>query len=153
MDAVGILCEAGVRGITLRLIDGNVRCRPKDRMDDEFRVALARNKQEIMKLLSEQKVRERETQELLSWAARLVKQHRILGEPLEFVEKLKTRITKKDVSEYAKDRLMTISYCRSSQYSGGMGRWSVEWFRDMELDAVLALANLKKALEAVDEQK
>lgn len=91
-------------------------------------------------------VTEAATAHLLAWASELAGQEIVLPEEVRFVEAPLRTVATRRVSWYATQYLRTIASARLSQDTGGWGKWTSEWWRERQEEALGALASLKEAL-------
>ncbi len=69
-----------------------------------------------------------------------------LPEPVRFLETPLRPYTTAEVGRYCRDQLTAIAMARSNRVTGGWGRFTPEWWVDMEVQAVDALRALKAAI-------
>ena len=95
----------------------------------------------------EARVAELEQESLLAWAAEIAEEGTELQLEVSYVEAPLRRVTTDRVSWYAGYYLTTIAQARLSQAAGRWGRWTPQWWKEREDEALGALRALRGALE------
>ena len=72
----------------------------------------------------------------------------VLPQPVQFLETPLRPYTTTDAGRYCQGQLNFLSMARSNRVTGGWGRFTAEWWTEMETQALSALAALKAATEA-----
>jgi hypothetical protein len=84
---------------------------------------------------------------LLAWAAHAAEVGLTLPEVVQFWETPLRQITTAQVGRYCRDQLKYLSLDRSNRATGGWGRFTPDWWRGMEAEALQALSALKTAMD------
>ncbi len=87
---------------------------------------------------------------LLAWAAHAAEVGLTLLEPVHFLETSLRPYTTAEVGRYCRDQLKYLSLARSNRATGGWGRFTPDWWTEMEDKTIEALAALKAAIEVAD---
>ena len=90
---------------------------------------------------------ELEQESLLAWAAEVAEEGTELQWEVSYVEAPLRKVTTDRVSWYAGHYLTTIAQARLSQATSGWGRWTPQWWKEREDEALGALRALRGALE------
>jgi hypothetical protein len=84
---------------------------------------------------------------LLAWAAHAAETGLTLREPVRFLETPLRPYTTAQVGRYCRDQLKYLSLARSNRVTGGWGRFTPQWWQDMESRALQALSAIKAAMD------
>ena len=143
MEGLKLLDRAKAAGLDVRAEEDNLVVRGPKRAEPIARVLLAR-KVDVLPYLPPA---------LLAWASELAEQDLMLPGPVSYVEKHNCPVSTRRVSWCATRYLRTIVEARHYQQHPnlGWGQWTPTWWREREMEAVSALAALKKAVQD-DEQ-
>ena len=88
---------------------------------------------------------------LLAWASETAEEGIVLANPVRYVEALLRTVETVRVSDYATSYLRTIAYARLHQATGGWDRWTPQWWKERESQAMGALHALRNAVTDVPE--
>jgi hypothetical protein len=148
MVVESILRRARALGIKLEAAGEYIRYAPKSLAPEDFVESLRKHKPEILSYLA----RDTEgclkdgTSDLLAWARNLAVRDLVLSCPVRFVETPLRVITTSRVSQYATQYLTTIGRARTALPDSGWGRFTPQWWKEQEGEALSALASLRKAM-------
>ena len=137
--AVALLSRALELGILLRVEEDWIVYRPKSGAPEEFVIELRENKNAVLHLL-------RRREQLLNWASRLAEEGLELPVKITYEEAPLRIISTTRVSDSAAHYLTTIFRAQHGQRTGGWGKWTSEWWKQREEEAMHALTNLRYAL-------
>ena len=90
----------------------------------------------------------KDTEELLSWSAQAAEFGLGLPEPVQSMEAPLRPYTTAEVGRYCHDQLKVMFMARSNRVTGGWGRFTPEWWIDMETRSLETLAAVKAATDA-----
>ena len=145
MNAVEVLAEAERRGVDVQCRGDRLVYRgSRSALSPDFMESLRYCKPEILSILWE---RQAATQQLLGWASEISEDDIVLLDPVRFNETPLRPLAVTEVSKYALRQLKLITRSRIQQQTGGLGRFTPEWWRVQEEEALSALASLKEAME------
>ena len=148
MDAAQVLEILMSLRISLRAEGNKLLLEPGSKVPPELVPDLQRCKPEILQLLNGPHPSfDYGTTHLLAWAAHAAEVGLTLPEPVLFLETPLRPYTTADVGRYCRDQLTAIAMARSSQVTGGWGRFTPEWWAEIEVQAVDALRALRTAIE------
>ena len=151
MDAAEVIERLQNLNVSVRAIGDRLLLEPGSRVPQDLVPDLRRCKLEILRLLgSPTPDRDDPTDYLLAWASEAAEAGAILAEPVHFFETPLRPYTTAQVGRYCREQLKVIVLARSSRATGGWGRFTPEWWTEMETKAIEALAALKDATEDVD---
>lgn len=88
-----------------------------------------------------------ETANLLAWAARAAESDLTLHMPILLLETYLRPFITTQVGRYCRDQLKFLFMARAHRVTGGWGRFTPEWWDEMETQLIQALAALKNAIE------
>ena len=118
---------------------------------------LRQHKTDIIALLADEpsantlsEVSQGETAKLLAWAAHAAETGKTLLKPVHFLETPLRPYTTAEVGRYCRDRLTCLAMARSNKVTGGWGRFTPEWWNNMEDQSIQALAALKATIDGTD---
>ena len=98
-------------------------------------------------------VERRDTSNLLAWADLAAETGLTLPEPVHFLETPLRPYTTTEVGRYCRDRLKCLAMARSNKVTGGWGRFTPEWWTEMETQSIQALTALKASIDETDTQE
>ena len=84
---------------------------------------------------------------LLAWAAAASEDGLVQPEPVQFLETPLRPFTTAEVGRYCRCQMRILFMARSHRAISGWGRFTAEWWREMESQAIGALAALRSAIE------
>ena len=93
------------------------------------------------------------TPALLAWAALAAETGLTLPEPVHFLETPLRPYTTAEVGRYCRDRLKCLALAQSNKVTGGWGRFTPEWWTEMETQSIQALTALKASIDETDTQE
>jgi len=163
MNIPEILQVLKERGVTITVSGDRLKLVPGSRVPAEMAETLRAHKAEVLEYLRDaiskvlvnlsdlglqvSQPHVPTAPDLLAWGSELAEQKLVLPERVSYVEAPLRTITTERVSWYAALYLKTISYARLNQRTGGWGRFTPEWWKEQEHQALGALAALREALE------
>jgi hypothetical protein len=71
----------------------------------------------------------------------------VLQQPVQFLETPLRPYSTTEVGRYCREKLRFLALARSNRATGGWGRFTPDWWREMEAEALQALSALKTATE------
>ena len=150
MTAEELLRQARARGATFQVLEsGHINVQAPSPLPDALMEELRQHKAAILALLDLPPPEgDGPTAVLLAWTAQAAESGLTLPEPVQFLEAPLRPYTTADVGRYCRDQLKFLSMARSNRVAGGGGRFTPEWWSEMEVQALQALAALKAATEA-----
>ena len=152
MNAVEVVETLLNLGVSLRSDGSKLLLEPGSKVPPELVSDIRRYKPEILQLLgSPSDDCDDSTATLLAWAAQAAEAGLTLMEPVRFLETPLRPYTTTDVGRYCRDQLKFLSMARSNRATGGWGRFTPEWWTEMETKAIEALAALKLATDAAND--
>ena len=92
----------------------------------------------------------KDTDSLLAWAAEAAETDLTLPEPVQFQETPLRPYTTAEVGIYCRQQLKYLSLARPNQATDGSGRFTREWWTEMKVNSIEALAALKAAIDAAE---
>jgi hypothetical protein len=134
-------------GVKVKAQGGKLLLEPGSRVPSDLVPEIRQHKQEILEMLAEPLLADDSTALLLSWASQAAETGLTLGEPVRFQETPLRPYTTAQVGRYCRDQLKYLSLARSNRATGGWGRFTSEWWQDMEARALQALSAIKAAMD------
>jgi hypothetical protein len=126
---------------------------PGSKVPPELLPDIRRCKLEILQLLTgDPPGCEGDAARVLAWAAHAAEVGLTLAEPVQFWETPLRQITTAEVGRYCRNHLKYISLARSSRAIGGRDRFPPQWWLEMEVRAIEAIAALKAAVDEARSQ-
>ena len=157
MTAEELLREVHARGATFQVLEENrLKVRASSPLPTEMMEELREHKTAILALLADEypaNVIASENQDLLAWAAAAAEDGLTLPEPVQFLEAPLRPFTTAEVGRYCRDQLRILFMARSHRATGGWGRFTAEWWTDMESNAIGALTALRLSINATTTEK
>ena len=158
MTAEELLRQAHAKGATFRVLaESRLKVLAPAPLPDAMMEGLRLQKAAILALLAAETsanlpttLEQRDTANLLAWAAQAAEVGLTLPEPVHFLETPLRPFTTTEVGRYCRDHLKLLSLARSNRVTGGWGRFTPEWWIEMEGKTIEALAALKAAIEVSD---
>ena len=147
MTPQAILKRLGELGISARASGDKLRVEPGSKVPPELVPEIRRYKQEILGLLASASVDDGAPNRLLAWAAQAAETGMVLQQPVQFLETPLRSFSTTEVGRYCREKLRFLSLARSNRATGGWGRFTPEWWQEMEAEALHALDALKTATE------
>ena len=155
MNTDELLREARARGATFQVIEeSRLRIRAPSPLPEDLMAELRQHKATILSLLAGEtttnlpaRVGQEDIDCLLAWAAQAAETGLTLREPVRFLESPLRPYTTDEVGRYCRDQLKYLSLARSNRVTGGWGRFTPEWWQEMETKVLQALSALKAATE------
>jgi hypothetical protein len=135
-------------GISARAKGDKLRVEPGSKVPPELVSEIRQHKREILQLLVEHSPSD-DTTHLLAWAAQAAEEGLVSPQPVHFLETPLRPYTTAQVGRYCREKLRFLAVARSNRVTGGWGRFTPEWWREMEAEALRALRALKSAIEEV----
>jgi hypothetical protein len=134
-------------GVSVKAKGGKLLLEPGSKVPPSLVAEIRQHKQEILELLAEPLPTDNSTALLLSWASRAAESGLVVTEPVHFLETPLRPYTTTAVGRYCRDQLKYLSLARSNRATGGWGRFTTEWWQEMETRALEALSALKAAMD------
>ena len=158
MIAEELLRQVLARGATFQVVeDSRLKVRASSPLPDGMMEELRQHKTAILALLAGElpattlsEVNRGETAKLLAWAAHIAEVGMTLPEPVHFLETPLRPYTTAEVGQYCRDRLRCLAMARSNKLTGGWGRFTPEWWNEMEAQSIQALNALKTTIDETD---
>ena len=158
MTAEELLRQVRTRGATFQVVEeSRLKVRASSPLPIRIMEELRQHKTDIIALLADEpsantlsEVNQGETAKLLAWAAHAAEVGMTLLEPVHFLETPLRPYTTAEVGRYCRDRLTCLAMARSNKVTGGWGRFTPEWWNDMEDQSIQALAALKATIDGPD---
>jgi hypothetical protein len=151
MNAEEVLRQARSRGATFHVMEsGRIKVQAPSALPDELMEGLRHNKAAVLALLSGEAPKQAEPAgptEMLAWAAHAAESGLVLPQPVHFLEIPLRPYTTTQVGRYCKQKLQFLALARSNRVTGGWGRFTPEWWQEMEAEALQALTALKAAID------
>jgi hypothetical protein len=152
MDAADILQRLQDLGVGVRAEGGNIIVNPASRVPPELKPWIRQQKAAILELLagpapSPSDADGPDPAGLLAWAARAAEDGLVTPHPVQFLETPLRPYTTTEVGRYCREKLRFLALARSNLVTGGWGRFTPEWWREMEAEALQALSALKAAID------
>ncbi len=149
MTAEELLNEARSLGADFQVLEsGGIKVHAASPLPDELMRELRDQKAAVAALLTAPS--KEDTEELLSWSAQAAEYGLVLPEPVRFREAPLRPFTTAEVGRYCRDQLKVIFMARSNRATGGWGRFTPEWWTEMESMAIGSLAAVKTATDAAN---
>jgi hypothetical protein len=136
-------------GVKVKAQGGKLFLEPGSKVPSDLVPEIRQHKHEILEMLAEPLPTDDSTALLLSWASQAAETGLTLGKPVRFQETPLRPYTTAQVGRYCRNQLKYLALAHSNQATGGWGRFTPEWWREMEAEALLALKALKSAIEEV----
>ena len=134
-------------GVKVKAQGGKLLLEPGSRVPSDLVPEIRQHKQEILEMLAEPLLADDSTALLLSWASQAAETGLTLGEPVRFQETPLRPYTTAQVGRYCRDQLKYLPLARSNRVTGGWGRFTPQWWQDMESRALQALIAIKAAMD------
>lgn len=147
MDAAQVVETLVSLRISVRAKGDKLLLEPGSKVPPELVSDLQRYKPEILQLLTGAPPSfDYATAQLLAWAAHSAELGLTLPEPVHFLETPLRPYTTAEVGRYCREQLKCLAMAQSNRSTGGWGRFTPEWWADIEVQAVDALRALKAAI-------
>ena len=158
MTAEELLRQVRARGATFQVVEeSRLKVRASSPLPDGMMEELRQHKTAILALLADgppanalAEVSQGETAKLLAWAAHAAETGMTLLKPVHFLETPLRPYTTAEVGRYCRDRLKCLAMARSNKVTGGWGRFTPEWWNEMEGQSIQALTALKATIDDTD---
>jgi hypothetical protein len=158
MIAEELLRQVRARGATFQVLEeSRLKVRASSPLPDGMMEELRQHKIAILALLADEppetalaEVDQGETAKLLAWAAHAAETGVTLLKPVHFLETPLRPYTTAEVGRYCRDQLRCLAMARSNKVTGGWGRFTPEWWSEMEAQSIQALTALKATIEETD---
>jgi hypothetical protein len=155
MNTDELLRQACDRGATFQVIEeGRLRVLAPSPLPEDLMAELRQHKTRILSLLAgetaaslSEEMGQEDVDRLLAWAAHAAEAGLTLPEVVQFWETSLRQITTAQVGRYCRDQLKYLSLARSNRATGGWGRFTPEWWQELEIKALQALIALKAAMD------
>ncbi len=147
MAAQEVLRQLHSLGVSVRTDGNNIIVNPASLVPPELKTEIRECKGAILALLDPPVPDcDDATVALLAWASHAAEVGLTLPEPVRFLETPLRPYTTAEVGRYCRDQLTAIAMARSNRVTGGWGRFTPEWWADIEVQAVDALRGLRTAI-------
>lgn len=146
MTPEAILKRLDELGISARASGDKLRVEPGSRVPPELVPEIRQHKQGILELLGVTSLSD-DTTHLLAWAAQAAEAGTVLTEPVHFLETSLRPYTTTQVGRYCREQLRYLALARTNRATGGWGRFTPEWWQEMEAAALQALSAIKAAVD------
>ncbi|HIN06448.1 MAG TPA: hypothetical protein EYM65_09465 [Dehalococcoidia bacterium] len=151
MDAAQVVEALVSLRISVRAKGDKLLLAPGSKVPQELVPDLQRCKLEILQLVTGPPPSfNYATAHVLAWAAHAAETAITLLEPVHFLETPLRPYTTAEVGRYCRDRLRCLAMARSNKVTGGWGRFTPEWWNDMEDQSIQALTALKATIDETD---
>ena len=151
MTAEELLNEARSLGADFQVLEsGGIKVHAASPLPNELMCELRDQKAAVAALLTAPS--KEDTEELLSWAAQTAEAGLVLPEPVRFREAPLRPFRTAEVGRYCRDQLKILFMVRSNRVTGGWGRFTPEWWTNIERRTVESLAALKAATDAANRE-
>ncbi|MDA1129819.1 MAG: hypothetical protein O2913_14165 [Chloroflexi bacterium] len=151
MNAVQIVETLLDLGVSLGSDGSKLLLEPGSRVPPELVPDIHRYKLEILQRLPSPTIAcEEPTATLLAWAAEAAETDLTLLEPVQFLETPMRPYTTTEVGLYCRQQLKYLSLARSNKTTGGWGRFTPEWWTEMEVNSLEALTAIKASVDERD---
>ncbi len=155
MTAEELLRQVRARGATFQVVeDSRLKVRASSPLPIGMMEELRQHKTAILALLADEppetalaEVDQGETAKLLAWAAHAAETGVTLLKPVHFLETPLRPYTTAEVGRYCRDQLRCLAMARSNKVTGGWGRFTLEWWNEMEAQSIQALTALKATID------
>ena len=148
MAAQEVLRQLHSLGVSVRADGNNIIVNPASRVPPELKTEIREYKGAILALLDLPAPGcDAAAAALLAWAAHAAEVGLTLLEPVRFLETPLRPYTTAEVGRYCREQLTAIAMARSNRVTGGWGRFTPEWWSEMEFNSIEALARLKDAFD------
>jgi len=160
MIADELLQRARALGATFYVLESSrLKVRAPSPLPEELMAALRLHKATILPRVAGETTpnwpggtARKDTGSLLAWAAEAAETDLTLPEPVQFLEAPLRPYTTAEVGLYCRQQLKYLSLARSNRATGGWGRFTLEWWTEMEVKSIEALAALKASVGERDSQ-
>jgi len=161
MIAEELLRQVRARGATFQVVEeSRLKVQAPSPLPDAMMEELRLQKTAILDLLAGEipagtiaEAVQADTADLLAWAAQAAEEGLTLPEPVQFLEIPLRPFTTTDVGRYCRDQLKFLTMARSNRATGGWGRFTPEWWTEMEGQSFRSLDALKSAIDDLDQQR
>jgi hypothetical protein len=155
MDAADILQRLQDLGVGVRAEAGNIIVNPASRVPLDLKPWIRQQKAALLELLagpapSLSEADGPDLAELLSWAAQAAEEGLVSPQPVHFLETPLRPYTTAQVGRYCREKLRFLAVARSHRVTGSWGRFTPEWWREMQAEALQALCALKAAIDQTE---
>ena len=158
MTVEEVMKQARAGGATFQVLEKTrLKVHASSPLPDAMMEELRQHKVAILDLLAGETVanalagqNQGETANLLAWAAHAAETGMTLLKPVHFLETPLRPYTTVEVGRYCRDRLRCLAVARSNKETGGWGRFTPEWWNEMEAQSILALTGLKATIDGTD---
>ena len=148
MAAQEVLRQLDFLGVSVRTDGYNIIVNPASLVPPELKTEIRECKGAILALLELLAPGcDDATGTLLAWAAHAAEVGLTLLEPVRFLETPLRPYTTAEVGRYCREQLTAIAMARSNRVTGGWGRFTPEWWSEIEANSIGALARLKVAFD------
>ena len=153
MAAQEVLHQLRSLGISVRADGDSIIVNPASRVPPYLKTEIREYKGAILALLDPPVPDSDDaTAQLLAWAAHAAEVGLTLPEPVHFLETPLRPYTTTEVGRYCRDRLKCLGVARSNKVTGGWGRFTPEWWSEMEVQSIQALTALKATIDETGTQ-
>ena len=154
MDAAQVVETLRNLGVSLKAEGSKLLMEPGSRVPPDLVPDIRRRKQEILDLLADSSQHhDEDTARLLAWASRAAEDGLTLAEPVQFLEGPLRPRTTNEVGRFCRDQLRYLSMARSNRATGGWGRFTPEWWTELEASTIQSMAALKAAVDQTQHQE
>ena len=158
MTAEELLRQVRARGATFQVVeDSRLKVRASSPLPIGMMEELRQHKTAILALLADEppatalaEVNQGGTAKLLAWAAHASETGLTLLKPVHFLETPLRPYTTAEVGRYCREKLRCLAIARSNKVTGGWGRFTPEWWIEMEAQSIQALTALKASIDETD---
>ena len=147
MGAAEVIEALQELGVSVKARGDKLLLEPGSKVPPELVRDIRRHKQQILQLLAEPTPPNDSTQILLSWAAQAAETGLVTHSPVHFLETPLRPYTTTQVGRYCREQLRFLAVARSNRATGGWGRFTPEWWQEMEAETLQALSALKAAMD------
>ncbi len=153
MAAQELLNQLQSLGVSVKARGNDLVVNPASRIPPDLKTEIREYKGAILALLDPPVPDSDDaTAQLLAWAAHAAEVGLTLPEPVHFLETPLRPYTTTEVGRYCRDRLKCLAVARSNKDTGGWGRFTPEWWSEMEVQSIQALTALKATIDETGTQ-
>ena len=151
MAAQEVLHQLQSLGVSVKARGNDLIVNPASRVPQELKTDIREYKGAILALLDPPvPSSDDSTASLLAWAAEAAETDLTLLEPVQFLETPLRPYTTTEVGLYCRQQLKYLSLTRSNKTTGGWGRFTPEWWTEMEVNSLEALTAIKASVDERD---
>jgi hypothetical protein len=147
MGAVEVIEALQELGVSVNARGNKLVLEPGSKVPPDLVRDIRQHKQEILEMLAEPSPPDDSTAFLLAWATKAAQEGLVIPESIQFLETPLRPYTTAQVGRYCREQLRYLALARSNRVTGGWGRFTPEWWQEMETAALQALSALKTAVD------